>query len=676
MIKTVVGAFVLIAGVMSFGAPASDKEPIKDTDELASWVTHGRTSSELYFSPLRMINADNVRQLGLAWFLDLPGERTLEATPLAIDGTLYFSGTYGRVFAVDAVTGKLLWKFDPDSGSYRPDIFRYSGSLGGNRGVAYWRGRVYVGAVDGRLFSLHAKTGAVSWSVQTFDDPKARKGISGAPRVFNGTVIIGHNGDPGARGCVSAYDAKTGKLRWRFFTVPGDPRNGFENAAMAMAAKTWKGKWWTSGGNGSVWDSILYDRELNRIYVGTANWTSPDGASLIPRSDNLFVSSIIALDAETGRYVWHYQENPGGGWDYDANAPMMLTDLAIDGVSRKVLLHAPKNGFFYVIDRTTGKLISAEKFAKATWAERIDRESGRPVEAHDAMTQREPAVMWPSFLGAHNWQPMSFNPQTGLVYIPTMKIGMRYENGIVAIERRESDDGTAALLAWDPVRQRARWKVHHPDSFWNGGTMTTGGDLVFQGTARGQFIAYRASTGERLWTFDAGLGIIAAPTSYEVGGTQYIAVLVGYGAAGILMGKLADYGWRFNEQPRRLLTFALGNTTPLPPANRPRYDVQAVDDPELHIDIEEANQGRRLYLKYWCAVCHGMDLENTGSFAPDLRESALGRSWDGFRRVVRDGALAQMGMPKFAELSDKELRSLYLYVRQRARQAAHASSQH
>jgi quinohemoprotein ethanol dehydrogenase len=336
-----------------------DGRAIADERQGANWLSYGRTYSEQFYSPLKAINANNVKQLGLAWLLNLPGERTLEATPLAVDGVLYFSGTYGKTFAVDALKGRKLWEFDPHSGEYRPDIFRYSGSLGGHRGVAYWRGKVYVGVIDGRLFALDAKTGKVQWSVQTIDDPKAHKTISGAPRVFKGMVIIGHNDDPGGRGYVTAYDAATGKQRWRFYTVPGDPAKGFESAAMERAAKTWTGQWWKSGGNGSVWDSIVYDPEFNRIYLGTANWIPEDSAaSTSPKTDNLFVSSIVALNADTGEYVWHYQENPGGGWDYDSNAPMVLADLTIGGVARKVLLHAPKNGFFYVIDRTTGKLIS------------------------------------------------------------------------------------------------------------------------------------------------------------------------------------------------------------------------------------------------------------------------------------------------------------------------------
>jgi quinohemoprotein ethanol dehydrogenase len=579
---------------------------------------------------------------------------------------LYFSGTNGKAYAVDAKTGRLLWEFDAKAGTYRPDIFRYSGSLGGHRGVAYWHGKVYVASVDGRLFALDARTGSVVWSVQTFDKPNAPMTISGAPRIINGKVLIGHNGDPGTRGYLTAYDAETGKMRWRFYTVPGDPQKGFENAAMATAAKTWRGDWWKAGGNGAVWDGITFDPDLNRIYFGTANAILNDNAGA--SGDNLFTSSVVALDADTGAYVWHYQENPGGGLDYDSNATVVLAELKIDGASRKVLLHAPKNGFFYVIDRATGKLLSVEKFAKATWAERIDLATGRPVGVADMQG------LWPSLMGAHNWQPMSFNPATGLVYIPTMKVGMKLTAHDVAYTKLDPDDGTGGLLAWDPVSQTKRWEVRYADSFWNGGTLATAGNLVFQGTGRGQFAAFNAASGAKLWSFDAGLGIVAAPATYEIDGTQYVSVLVGYGGACGALGKLCDYGWRFEEQPRRLVTFALDKQTRLPPANPPRFTIKARDDPHLPIDTAAAARGETLFHAgtNLCFACHGPKLEDGGSFAPDLRESSLALDWPSFVAVLHDGSLASAGMPKFADLSRKDLRDLYLYIRLHARRVLDA----
>jgi quinohemoprotein ethanol dehydrogenase len=658
---------VRLASLAHAGEVVVDGRAIADERQGANWLAHGRTYSENYYSPLASINDHTVKQLGLAWFLDLPGQRVLEATPLAVDGVLYFSGTHGKTFAVDARSGKQLWEFDAESGNYRPSVFRFSGGAGGHRGVAYWRGKVYVGVIDGRLFALNARTGRVEWAVQTFADLNSRMTISGAPRVFNGKVVIGQNGDPGARGYVTAYDAETGQERWRFYTVPGDPAKGFENEAMAMAAKTWSGQWWKSGGNGSVWDSIAYDPAFNRIYLATANWIPQSSADQgAPKSDNLFVSSIIAVDADTGKYVWHYQENPRGDWDYDSNMPMVLADLRVGGTPRKVLLHAPKNGFFYVIDRADGKLISAEKFAKVSWAERIDLRSGRPIEVPDVRD------VWPSVLGAHNWQPMSFNPDTGLVYIPTMNLGMHWPISEDAIIRAQPNEGVASLLAWDPVAQKKRWEVRYSDSFWNSGTMTTAGNLVFHGTARGQFSAYDASTGAKLWSFDAGLGIVSTPISYAVDDTQYISVLVGYGGAGSM---LFDYGWRFNEQPRRLLTFALSKGTSLPPGGPPRYRVNAIDDPALIIDSERAAKGFGLYNSSGCSGCHGgrESAETLSSFAPDLRESALAMNWQAFKAVVHGGSRAAAGMPQFEELTDEEMRAIYMCIRQWARDAAHSS---
>jgi quinohemoprotein ethanol dehydrogenase len=342
--------------------------------------------------------------------------------------------------------------------------------------------------------------------------------------------------------------------------------------------------------------------------------------------------------------------------------PLLLADLRLGGVTRKVLMHAPKNGFFYVLDRNGKGLISAQKYTKVTWAERIDVESGRPVELRNA------SPVWPSVFGGHSWQPMSFNPMTQLVYLPTMKLSMSFT-------RIDPDDGTGALLAWDPVSQKKRWEVKYADSPWNGGTMTTAGNLVFHGTGRGRLGAYDAGTGKQLWSFDAGLGIVGTPISYEVEGAQFISVLVGYGGSTSgFLSKLADYGWRYNEQPRRLLTFALGQKTQLPPSSPPRYQVRALDDPTFQIDAREAAQGEKMYHAEaaFCVMCHGRHLENTGSFAPDLRESAVAMNWEAFRSVVRDGVLSERGMPKFDTMGEQEMRAIYMYIRQRAREASEA----
>ena len=654
-----------------------DGRAIADEKQGVNWLSVGRTYAEHHYSPLTGIDADNVKQLGLAWFLDLPGQRTLEATPLAVDGVLYFSGTHGKTFAVDARSGRQLWEFDPESGNYSPQIFRLSASAGGHRGVAYWQGKVYVAVIDGRLFALDAKSGKPVWNIQTLDEPNgATNASSGAPRVFNGKVIIGNGGDMKGpvRGYVTAYDAETGRQLWRFFTVPGDPHKAFESPALKMAAKTWDGQWWREGGGGNVWDSITYDPAFNRVYLGVGCGFPHGAAERSPgHGDNLFTCSIVALDADTGAYVWHYQMNPRDTVDYDSSQQMVLADLTIGGKPRNVLMQAQKNGFFYVIDRRTGKLISAEKITKVTWAERIDLKTGRPVEAADFRFDKGPVTIWPSDYGAHNWQAMAFSPRTGLVYIPTMKAGMRVEADNTEHIPVDPDDGTASLLAWDPATQKKRWEMHYPDSFWNGGTMATAGDLVFQGTARGQFGAYHAATGQKLWSFDVGQGIIAAPITYEAEGIQYVSILVGYGGAPNYATKLFDDGWRFNEQPRRLLTFALGRQTPLPPNGPPRHRVNAVDVPGLAIDPKQAARGSELVGMH-CGYCHGDELNDTGSFAPDLRESVLATNLEAFKSVLHQGTRAALGMPKFDDLSDEDLRAIYMYIRHRAREASHPSS--
>jgi quinohemoprotein ethanol dehydrogenase len=494
-------------------------------------------------------------------------------------------------------------------------------------------------------------------------------------------VIIGHGGsDLGVRGYVTAYDQATGRQVWRFYTVPGSPEQNRGDPAMQRAAATWTGEYWKTGTGGAVWDGITFDAELNRIYLGTANAAPYDPQKRSPGGDdNLYTASIVAVDADTGKYVWHYQVNPRDAWDYDCTQRMTLADLVVDGKTRKVLMQAPKNGFFYVLDRTTGMLISAEKIGKVTWADHIDIATGRPVEAKNIRYEAGDFTIWPSPLGAHTWQPMSFSPETGLVYIPYMQVGVDYSKGTpkpgaVSIAGISMDwtkntdpaDGKGALLAWDPVNQTLRWKVQH-DTLWNGGTLATAGGLVFQGAADGYFSAYDASTGKRLWQFNAGLGIIAGPMSYAVAGRQYVSVLVGYGGSAAAASSLMNVGWKFGAQPRRLLTFVLDGKSVLS-ASPPRdMDVHAVDDPSLQLKPADVEAGRLFYMG--CMGCHGRALEGAGAPAPDLRESKLALDPNAFWAVVHDGALKQNGMPPYEMLTRGQVMQLYAFVRAGARQA-------
>jgi quinohemoprotein ethanol dehydrogenase len=642
----------------------------------ADWPNHAGDADETGFSRLDQIKTSNVARLGLEWSLELPGEVTLEATPLAVNGVLYFTGSYAAVYAVDAVTGKLLWKFDPQTWAHNPDKMHFS--FGANRGVAYANGRVFSAALDGRLFAFDAKTGGLLWSVET-TSPQSVQSITGAPRTFKDKVIIGNAGaDFGARGYVTAYDAATGRQAWRFYTAPGSPEENRGDPAMERAAATWTGEYWKTGTGGAVWDSITFDRELNRIYLGTGNGGPYDPAARSPGGgDNLYTASVVALDADTGKYLWHYQVNPSDAWDYDCTQPMLLAALTINGKSRKVLMQAPKNGFFYVIDRQTGKLVSAEKIGKVTWADHIDIATGRPVEAKDIRYETGRVSIWPSSLGAHSWQQMSYSPNTGLVYIPYLQVGARFskgapESGDISVgglsmgwAKTDPQDGKGALLAWDPVRKRAAWKVQL-DTLWNGGTLGTSGGLVFQGAADGYLSAYDASNGARLWRFNAGLGIIASPISYSVGTKQYISLLVGYGGQSAIASDLMHVGWKYGAQPRRLLTFALDGKAVLPPAEPPTMEVKALDDASVQLKESDVAVGHAIYLA--CAACHGRDLVSTGGPAPDLRESQLALNPDSFWSVVHDGALIARGMPRFETFTREQVMQIYAYIRSGARQ--------
>jgi quinohemoprotein ethanol dehydrogenase len=645
--------------------------------DTSDWTSHNN-ERESAFSPLAQISTANVQRLGLAWLMDLPHEQMLQATPLEVNGALYFTGSYDKVYAVDAVGGKPLWTYDPEVWKHNPGKLR--AVLPANRGLAYFDGRLYLGTLDGRLIALDAKRGAAVWSVET-TAPQSVQYITGAPRVCNGLVIIGNGGaDFAARGYLSAYDAATGRQRWRFYVVPGAPDENRGDATMERAARTWSGEFWKSGTGGGPWDSITCDSELHRLYVGTGNAAPYDPEVRSPGGgDNLFTASIVALDAQSGQYIWHYQLNPRDAWDFDATQQMVLADLNIHDAHRAVLMQAAKNGFFYVLDRRSGRLISAQKFGKVTWAQRIDPANGRPVEAPNIRFEGGGVTIWPAPNGAHSWQSMSYSRNTGLVYIPYQQMGMRYAKSSdetagtlsfaglsmtkVAVD---TDDLKGGLLAWDPRTQSARWKVEHAH-LWNGGALATAGNLVFQGTAEGYLEAYEATTGKRVWRFYAGLGITAAPMSYALDHRQYISVLVGYGGTNML-GDVLNVGWKFNAQPRRVLTFSLGGTAELPPSVPADLATHALDDATLHIDAGEARLGRSLFSAH-CALCHGLDAISAGAPAPDLRESAFAVSPEVFWQVLHDGILLEQGMPRFEALDRSQVGQIYAYIRAAARKA-------
>ncbi|MCE7796500.1 PQQ-dependent dehydrogenase, methanol/ethanol family [Sphingobium sufflavum] len=666
------------AALLLVGCSPKNAQPEDGVGTAANWTAPGGGADEAGYSRLDLLTPGNIDKLGLAWSLDLPDEVTLESTPLAIDGTLYFSGGYAEVYAVDALTGTLKWKYDPETWKRRPDKFHF----GANRGIAYEDGRIFTAEMDGRVDALDAKTGKVLWSAESIPPEAKYNNSTGAPRTMNGKVIIGNAGaDIGGRGFVTAFDSKTGKLLWRFYTTPGSPDQNKGDAAMEAAAKTWHGEYWKTGTGGTVWNGMTFDAEANRIYLGVGNAGPYDPEKRSPGGgDNLYTSSIVALDAGTGKYLWHYQENPRDSWDYKATPNIVMATLTLDGKPTKVLLHAPTNGFFYVLDRDTGKLVNEPgKTTLITWAKGIDRKTGRPIENPDIRYEKGATDIWPGTVGGHNWQAMSYSPRTGLTYIPVQQVGARFsrnqaEQGddafnimglVVRPVVKHPGDGKGKLVAWDPVAQKEAWSVQH-DLLWNGGTLATAGGLVFQGLADGYFHAYDARDGKDLWKFNAGLGIIAAPMSFSVGGKQYVSVLVGWGGTVAAMSGVMDVGWKYGAQTRRLLTFALDGKAALPKEPPRDMKVHALDDPKLVLDEKEALAGRGMSIA--CASCHGAGFRGSGAPGPDLRESGIALDYESFRQVVKEGRMAQ-GMPAFQWMTDDQIRKVWTYIRIRARES-------
>ncbi|MBD2858976.1 PQQ-dependent dehydrogenase, methanol/ethanol family [Spongiibacter sp. KMU-158] len=644
-----------------------------------NWLSYGKDYREQRYSELKHINKDNVADLGLAWSFDTDFNRGLEATPIVVDGVLYLTGNWNVVYALDARSGKLLWKYDPQ-------IPREWAKMACcdvvNRGVAVYEGKVITGTLNARLIALDAKTGDKLWDVSTADTKTYPYTITGAPRVAKGLVFIGNGGaEYGVRGYVSAFDVNTGELRWRFYTVPGNPADGFENEAMAKAAETWTGEWWKQGGGGTVWDSIVYDDELDQLYIGVGNgspWNqkirSPDGG------DNLYLSSIVALNPETGEYLWHYQETPGETWDFTATQQIMLAEMEFEGEPRKVIWHAPKNGFFFIIDRETGEFLSAEPITTVNWATHYDKETGRPVEIEAARYLDGPHVVRPSSMGAHNWQAMSYSPETGYVYIPLIKALFEYKDvedymhhwghyniGVYLSQPSVGDPmlaqhltktlTTGALLAWDPKTQTAAWEVPHKLT-WNGGTLATAGGLVFQGTADGKMQAYDAQSGNKLWQSDTRVGVMAPPVTYEVDGEQFVTVLVGWGGA---FGLIAGMEQSTGVPPSRVLTYRLGGTGELP-ANpeKIRFD----PPPRLTEDEAVLSKGRDLYYAF-CAACHGTEVISNGA-VPDLRHLPP-VFHEQFNAIVLDGIMSKAGMVGFRDVLDEESAyAVHAYILERA----------
>ena len=647
----------------------------------ADWPQHGRTRDEQRHSPLTQIDTTNVQRLDIAWTYDLGAYGRVEATPIVVGGVLFATGPWNVVHAVDAASGRRIWIYDPQVHP-RTGAIACCGNV--NRGVAVYEGRVYVGTLDGRLIALDAGTGARLWEVQT-SDTGSMYSITGAPRAARGMVFIGNGGaEFGVRGYVSAYDATTGSLRWRTWTVPGNPASGFESPAMRVAATTWTGEWWKFGGGGTAWDAIVVDKDANRVYVGTGNgspWLrslrSPGGG------DNLYLASILALDASTGEQLWYYQTVPGDTWDYTATQPLVLAELDIGEGRREVVMQAPKNGFFYVLNRASGKLLRATPVASVTWARGIDTVTGRPIENADAALSLAPVAIQPSPSGSHNWHPMAWNPQTGLMYFTVtsstavMAIDSTWRHDARQVNRgillgptadpdnrlTKPEEATLDMVAWDPVKGRAAWRVRHPGTS-AAGVLSTAGGLVFVGRILRRLVAYRARDGALLWEQDTGSGVEAAPVTYSVDSVQYIATMVGNNVPSSQLTGASDrtiYTGR-----ARIVAFALNAAgAKVPDRDAPPHARPDISPDEFPVaPAGELREGNRLYDKY-CVRCHGPAAASGGP-APDLRFSSR-ETRSRFSEIVL-GALSERGMPSFAgQLSTTQIQQLQSYLVSRAR---------
>jgi quinohemoprotein ethanol dehydrogenase len=656
---------------------AADKEP-------QNWFTGGRDKDGTYYSPLAAIDAKNVSRLGFAWQYDLGSPmRGQEATPIVIDGVMYTSGTWGYVYAVDAATGKELWRYDP-----KPDYFRGRHPCCDlvNRGVAVWKGKVYVASVDGRLHALDAATGKKIWEADTITDHKLPYSSSGAPQIAGNVVVIGNSGaDMGhtaVRGYVAAYDLATGAFKWRFYTVPPAPGQPYENPELAQADKTWdthrKPEF---NGGGTAWDGFAYDAALNLVYFGTANAAPYDLRQLGPaKLDSLFTASILALDADTGRMAWYYQTTPRDSWDYDSVQKLILTDLSVNGANRSVIMQASKNGFFYVLDRKTGELLSAKNFTFVNWASHIDMKTGRPVVTAAADWYSSPKNVYPSWSGGHTWNPMSYSPQTHLVYIPVIDMSavwidmlhnggrVKYLDGFFTVNGVYPDDtyDAAALKGlYGPVPDlqalKATRKVweHETSSGirgYDGGAMSTAGNLVFQGRGSGELWVYAADTGRVLKTIQTGSHIMAAPMTYSIRGEQFVALQAGYGGTAITVGPIPPSSAALKYQnTNRIIAFKLGGgavPTPLP-----RVEERFAKPPAATAVKAQIDAGEVKFIEE-CSRCHTLGPSTT----PDLRKLNDGLH-AAFKDIVLKGVLAPSGMERFDDiLSEADVDNIHAYL--------------
>ncbi len=678
------------------GFAAVDTARISTASAADEWLTYGGTYDEQRHSKLDKINKENVSQLGVAWTYDLATNRGVESTPIVVDGVMYVTSAWSVVYALDAKTGAEKWVYDPA-------VDRAVGVKACcdvvNRGVAVYDGKVYVGVIDGRLEALNAETGEVVWSKVTVDQTRPYT-ITGAPRVVNGKVLIGNGGaELGVRGYLSAYDTSSGDLVWRFYTVPNPSKQpdgaASDDAFVKVGNVTWgdEGAWTTDGGGGTVWDSIVYDEVNNQVIFGVGNGSPWNRKFRDPSGgDNLFLSSIVAVDVDTGAYKWHFQTTPGDNWDYTATQTIILADLPLGegGATRRVAMQAPKNGFFYVVDAATGQYISGDAYVPVNWATGLDA-NGRPVEVAAARYAKEPFQQTPGPLGGHNWQPMAYNPDLGLAYIPAQEIpqayaedprfasrptgwntGIDFSAGVPPIAPPEVAKMLRAslkgrLIAWDPVARKPRWTVEHENA-WNGGVLSTAGGLVFQGRLTGDFSAFDAATGDKLWTYQLKSGGASGPGTYMIDGEQYVTITTGWGSAFALA---AGFGFdeKVSSSVGKVVTFKVGGTQEI--ADTGLTPIEALPKGDAFGSLAMISEGTVHYARN-CAVCHG-PLAVSSGVLPDLRWSMITGNKDAWKGAVLDGNLSANGMVSFSEyLTPDEAEAIRAYVLTQAHTAVKA----
>jgi quinohemoprotein ethanol dehydrogenase len=684
-------------------APTASSAARVDAERLANagrdpdnWFTPGRDAEGTYYSPLDAIDDHNVSRLGFAWEYKLGTKRGLQGTPVVVDGVMYASGNWGRVYAVDAATGREIWTYDPGvDGQYG----RYACCDVVNRGLAVWRGRIYVASVDGYLHAIDAKTGRRIWRVDTLPDRGAQAFhyfVTGAPVLAGDAIVIGNGGSDfkGARGSVSAYDLQSGAFKWRFYTVPRNPALGKQDQPhLDAAVKTWPADYdWGNGGGGTAWDGLAYDPELHLVYLGTGNASPYHGENdAAGRSDELYVASIIAVHADSGQLAWHYQEIPGEGWDYDTTNKLVLADLAVAGKNRKVIMQASKNGYLYVLDRATGEFLSGKPFAYVNWTKGLDPKTHRPIREPDADWGKAPALIFPAAVGAHNWQPMSFDPKTGLMYIPVIDSAMVYVDtskrraGLIegnfdlafffpedydpkdldslygplpsleSLSKGKPPPRSRGLIrAVEPITGKITWE-QQTQSLWDGGILSTGGNLVIRGDSAGFLTVYAADKGKVLKRLDVGTSIMAAPMTYRVNGVQYISVMAGYGGGVLFLPFPPESAaFKYGNQGR-IVTFRLdGGVTPKPPA--------VIDPPPQSLPAREGNsatidRGEVLYNRY-CGRCHAFGR----ALLPDLRQISPA-THQLFYQIVLKGIYQGKGMGRWDDvLSTDDAQAIHAYL--------------